>query len=180
MLLAAVLFFSGCSDEGNPTTPPVDTEHPPPTTMTLQLVRLDAGGNPTTDTTRATVRDTTQTPSKIPVEGMLELQAGASYAGTFILYDESQTPAEDVTPEIVAEQDSHLFVPMYEQGSALIINGLSKDSKGFDFGLNFTAQAVRADTGRIHVMLLHFDSGDKNSDEYDTDIDQYFPVTITE
>src|SRR5690606_23944064 len=89
ILLAAVLFFSGCSDEGNPTTPPVDTEHPPPTTMTLQLVRLDAGGNPTTDTTRATVRDTTQTSSKIPVEGVLELQTGASYAGTFILYDES-------------------------------------------------------------------------------------------
>lgn len=181
-MLAVVAFFSGCSEESNPAKPPVDTEHPPPTTVTLQLTRLDAGGNPTTEVTSVTVRDTTQTPIKIPVDGVLQLHAGASYAGTLILRDESKTPVEEVTADIIAEKNAHLFVFTPDAGlhSVLTVTGLDKDVNNFDFGLNFKVATTSVGAGAINVVLRHYDSGNKNDNEYDTDIDRDFPVVIAE
>jgi hypothetical protein len=181
-MLAIVAFFSGCSDEGNPAKPPVDTEHPPPTTVTLQLTQLDASGNPTGETTSVTVRDTTQTPIKIPVDGILRLHAGASYKGVLILRDESKTPAEDVTADILAEKDAHIFIftPDASVHSVLAVSDLDKDNNGFNFGLNFKVTTSGIGAGNINVVLRHYDSGDKNDNEYDTDIDRNFPVVITE
>lgn len=181
-MLAVVAFFSGCSDESNPANPPVETEHPPPTTVTLQLTRLDAGGNPTTDVTSVTVRDTTQTPIKIPVEGILQLHAGVSYRGVLTLRDESKTPAEDVTSDIIAEKDAHVFIFTPDVGltTVLSVGELDKDNNGFDFGLNFKVTTMSVGTGNINVVLRHYDSGNKNDNEYDTDIDRDFPAVIAE
>ncbi len=177
----ASLVFASCSDD--PTAPPVDNEHAPPTTITVELVALDAAGNPTTQKTTATVRDTTVVKGKARVEGLLQLDAGVQYRGSITLYDESKSPAENVTSEIVQEKDGHIFLFAPGGGldtSRILITDKDKDSKGFDVGLTFLLQATAGPsaTGTINVQLRHYDSGNKNDTVYDTDINSNVPVQI--
>lgn len=179
--LASFVFASCSSDD--PTAPPVDNEHAPPTTITVELVKLDAAGNPTTEKTTATVRDTTVVKGKPRVEGLLQLDAGAKYRGSISLFDESKSPAENVTHEIVQEKDGHIFLFAPGGGldaSRIVITDKDKDSQGFDVGLSFMLQATAGPSvnGTINVQLRHYDSGNKNDTVYDTDINSNIPAQI--
>ena len=180
-LALASFFFASCSSD--PTAPPVDNEHAPPTTMSIELVKLDASGNPTAEKTSATVRDTSVVKGKPRVEGLLLLDAGARYRGSITLFDESKSTVENVTDEIVQEKDGHIF--LFAPGSGLdatriLITGKDKDSKGFDVGLSFLLEATAGApaTGLLNVQLRHYDSGNKNDTVYDTDINSSVPVQI--
>lgn len=175
-------FFASCSSD-DPTAPPVDNEHAPPTTITVELVKLDAGGNPTSEKTSATVRDTSVVKGKPRVEGLLLIDAGAVYRGSITLFDESKSTAENVTDDIVQEKDGHIFLFTPGGGldaSRIQISDKDKDSKGFDVGLSFRLQATagQAVTGTINVQLRHYDSGNKNDTVFDTDINSELPVQI--
>ncbi|MBI3260115.1 MAG: hypothetical protein HYZ54_11670 [Ignavibacteriae bacterium] len=183
-----VFFFSalalliGCSDD--PSIPPVTVDHPPATTVILTLVHIDNLGNPL-DTTSCTVRDTSVTAlkGKPSVEGKLLLKYQNIYKGTFTLLDESQSPTKDVTGEVVAEKEAHLFkLTVKENGNpsaAVVISDLDKDSKGLDFGLNFKVMTgANLANGAIHVILEHHDDGNKLGAQYDTDLDRDFPFEL--
>ncbi len=177
-----MLVVVGCSN--NPNNPPVSGEHPPATTVILTLIRTNAAGV-ALDTTSCTVRDTSVIKGKPLVEGKLSLLAGSTYKGSFMLFDESQTPSKDITSTIVDEKDAHVFkFSVKENGttsSTLVITDLDKDSKGLDFGLNFraTTSAVSKPTnGVIHVLLEHHDDGNKAGATFDTDLNRDFPFEL--
>jgi hypothetical protein len=172
----------GCSED-NPEAPPVETEHPPATTVTMYLIRLDSTGVETTDTTTATVRDTSVVPGKPANEDTLMVNAGTSYKGTFKLIDESVNPPDDLTQDIIDEQDAHLYVFTISSSlnGKLTVTDLNKDHNGLDFGQIFKVNVNSgvAGSGFIHVQLQHHDSGDKTDNVYDLDLDRDFPVEIS-
>jgi hypothetical protein len=179
----AVFLINGCKKEDNPAAPPPTVEHPPATTVTMILVRLDGSGNPTTDTTKCTVRDTSLVHGKFFLEGSLNLISGNAYKGTFILLDESQTPAENLNADIISEKDAHVFKFSCTGGfdtARVKISNQDLDSHGLVFGLNFkvTVTAGSPVNGNIHVILEHHDDGNKSGTEFDLDLDRDFPVVI--
>lgn len=182
LLISGLALLIGCSKD--PATSPVNDEHPPATTVILTLIRIDSDGKKL-DTTICTVRDTSVIEGKPSVEGELSLKSGSTYLGSFIALDESQTPAKDITNEIIAEKDAHLFkFAVKENGnpsSAVVISELDKDSKGLDFGLNFkavTTDIAKPVKGAIHIILEHHDDGNKSGTQYDSDLNRDFPFTI--
>lgn len=177
VLAAFTVLLNGCKEEENPAVPPVDDEHAPPTTMVVVL--KEAGK---TDSTKSLVRDTTVIKGKAMVEDTLRIVSGKTYTGYIVLYDESQTPVENATQEIVDDQDNHLFVftPGGGANGRVTVSGLNKDTKGADFGLTFsvTVSGTGAANGTLQVRLRHYGGNPKTGTTYDTDIDQTFPVKI--
>jgi hypothetical protein len=181
LAIAAIfgLYTSGCKKEDNPAnTPPPTVEHPPATTVTLIL--KDSTGATIVDS--CTVRDTSQVHGKPTVTGQLDLQAGKTYKGVFVLYDETKTPADNITGDIISEKDAHVFKFRFisTDSTRIAVSGLDVDSKGLPFGLNFTIKATAggAITGNLHVILEHHDDGNKSGTEFDLDLDRDFPVSI--
>lgn len=177
VLAVFTVLLNGCKEEENPAIPPAADEHAPPTTM---IVVLKEAGK--IDSTKSLVRDTTVIKGKAMVEDTLRIASGITYAGYIVLYDESQTPVENATQEIVDDQDNHLFVftPGGGANGRVTVSNLSKDSKGSDFGLTFsvTVSGTGAASGTLQVRLRHYGGNPKTSATYDTDIDQTFPVVI--
>jgi hypothetical protein len=180
LVLLTIATLYGCSKDP---VSPVGDEHAPPTTVVMQLIRLDSAGK-AVDTTMCTVRDTSVIKGKPRVEGGLSLLSNSKYKGSLILLNESKSPAEDVTAEIVAEKDAHVFRYMVrgDAPNAVSITNLDKDDKGLDFGLNFevktTGGAVVKLTGVINLILEHHDDGNKLGATFDTDINQDFPFDM--
>jgi hypothetical protein len=177
------LVLDGCKKEDNPAAPAETVEHPPATTVYFIVTQLDNSGNPTTIKDTCVVRDTTQTSNKKFVDGVLNLSVSKAYAGTFELYDETKTPAENLNADIISEKDAHLFKFQPTGGidtNHVKISNLDLDSNGKPFGLNFkiAVTAGGAATGVIHVQLEHHDDGNKDGTVFDLDLDRDFPVTI--
>lgn len=184
LLISCIAILVGCSKD--PTASPVGDEHSPATTVILTFVRIDSTGRGL-DTTNCTVRDTSvkAIKGKPFVEGKLALKSGSTYIGNFIVLDESQVPAEDITSTITAEKDAHLFrFAVKENGNisnVVVVSELDKDSKGLDFGLHFkaiTSDIAKPSVGVIHVILEHHDDGNKAGSQFDTDLDRDFPFEI--
>ncbi len=182
LLVCSLAILAGCSK--NPTGTPVENEHPPATTVILMMIRVDVDGK-ALDTTNCTVRDTSVIKGKPALEGNLDLMSGSTYLGRFVTLDESQTPAKDVTSTIIDEKDGHIFkFAVKENGNpstVVVISNLDKDSKGLDFGLNFTAitsDITKPSDGVIHVILEHHDDGNKAGAQFDTDLDRDFPFSV--
>ncbi len=181
-LSLVLLLIAGCN-EGDPSSPPVNNEHPPATTITLTCVRLDAQGGATTDTVRSTVRDTSVVKGRPETEGVLDLTAGTTWRCSVTLFDESADTVEDVTHDIELEKEGHVFLFLPFGGvdaTRLLISGLDKDEKGFDVGLHFTIVVTPgpAASGLLNVVLRHYDSLNKNDTQFDTDVNRDFPVSI--
>ena len=181
-LFALVILIAGCSKD--PTAPPVSNDHSPATTVILTLVRVNLSGI-ALDTTSCTVRDTSVIKGRLPIEGKLSLQAGSIYKGYLTLLDESQLPVKDITSSIIAEKDAHQFRFTVKENdmpsTAVVISDLDKDSKGLDFGLNFTATTgviTKPAIGAIHILLEHHDDGNKAGAQFDTDLNRDFPFEL--
>jgi hypothetical protein len=183
ILFGLLLVSNGCKKEDNPATvQPPAVEHPPATTVTFVL--LDSTGTTIVDS--CVVRDTSQVHhGEAPVVGQLDLHAGTTYRGTFRLYDETQNPIENITQDIISEQDAHVFKFTSVGGidtTMVKVTDRDLDSHGFPFGLNFkvvVAPGVGTVNGALHVILEHHDDGNKNGTEFDLDLDRDFPAGVT-
>ena len=181
-MISVLAVLTACS-EGDPVQPPVTNEHAPATTIVLTLARLDSSGVATTDSTSVTVRDTTVVKGKPAIVGTLLVQGGARYRAVFTLLDESGSIAKNVTGDISAEKEGHLFLITPVGGidaSRIEISGKDKDANGADVGLTFllTASVGSATIGKLNVALRHYDSNNKQDAVYDTDIDMDLPIEI--
>ena len=99
-----------------------------------------------------------------PVIDDIVLTKGETYTVDLEVWNELESPAENVTPEIKDEMDEHQFFiygtsvdgPGSETSSALVKHSYAdKDSKGFVIGLSNTIEAVAAGEGSVYVMLRH-------------------------
>ncbi len=109
------------------------------------------------------------------------LARGKSYNCTLEILNESVSPADNITNEILAEADDHEF--FFQATDALVtINNLSKDGKGLPVGVTSTWTAsAAAGTGTINITLKHKPGIKKAGDTFavgDTDISLDFTLKI--
>lgn len=85
------------------------------------------------------------------------LKNGETYTGTLLVLNESQSPAEDITAEISAEDEDHQF--FYEVtgnlAGNLAISYNDKDADNNPVGLKTTVKPSGVATGKLKVTLRH-------------------------
>ena len=167
------LYFS-CSDDDDNTPEPINEEEVI-TTMTVTLT--DAMGNVVTMQTQDLDGDG---PNEPVVSGGT-LSAGTTYTGSIVWLNEMEDPAEDVTLEIVEEQDEHQ-VFFSAMDLAVDFAYVDFDSNGFPVGTQFTLTTTNAGSGTVTITLIH-EPMKPNDGTVDTaggsiDIQTSFPVTV--
>ncbi|MEX0288677.1 MAG: type 1 periplasmic binding fold superfamily protein [Flavobacteriaceae bacterium] len=170
----SVLVYS-CSDDDSPPAP-VDEEEVI-TTMTVTLTP-QGGGTAITLQSRDLDGDGPNAPD-ITVSG--NLSANTTYDGSIELLNETESPAEDVTEEIEAEDEEHQF--FFSVSGSLATTGYSdQDADGNPVGLQFTLVTGAAGSGALGVTLRHEpkkpNDGTLTDAGGETDITQTFNVTV--
>jgi hypothetical protein len=184
LLLAALVagaLFASCS-EGNPSSPPVNNEHDPPTTIVLRCIAVNAAGEPI-DTVTALARDTTVVKGLPEYQGVLALKSGATYRCDVLLTNETMRPPEDVTEGIDRERNAHMFVWTPMNGvdtSRVVLSDFSMDGNGALYGRSCRAVVPLGPpaSGTLNIVLRHYDSGVKSEPVFDTDVNRSFPLRI--
>jgi len=170
-LVATMLLLPGCDNED----PEPVNEEEVITTVTVTLTPLT--GSVVTLRYFDADGDAGSAQPEITVSG--PLAANMMYTGSVEFLNETESPAEDVTEEIVEEADEHLLC--YEvEGITLTVVATDEDSEGRPLGLTTQWQAGAAGTGSVTVLLRH-QPGTKTGDcpgGGDTDVEVTFPLTI--
>lgn len=94
------------------------------------------------------------------------------------VFDRSQTPEKNITEEIVAERNDHLFVYTTDV-KGLTINYADKDDEGKNFGQKTTWSAM-VGSGKLTIRLYHEPSDKDKLDNPGGEIDfeVTFPISI--
>lgn len=122
--------------------------------------------------------------------GELELAAGETYAGSVALFNDLESPPEDITEEVEEEDYAHQF--QYSvTGDAdryITVSNLDVDRNGLDLGLSFDVsvsdEASAGTEGTFVVVLRHYDeatednTAPKENDTGETDIRVDVPLVL--
>lgn len=177
-LLSATLAlaFSACKKDDPPT--PVEQE-------LITTVRLNiTGPNGFSQSFNYKVENGFgSTPGTIQID-TLKLTANTAYTVTTQVLNEKESPAEDVTLEVIEEKDKHLFTfvssPATGAGSLTMSNG-SVDNNNQPFNQTIMVQTGAAGSGKLTVTLMHF-AGVKPTGTApmaaETDAEAIFPVLL--
>ncbi len=106
----------------------------------------------------------------------ISLKPNKTYGFTIELFDDSKSPATNISEEVAGEADEHLFVYTPTPASLLTFTITDKDSKNYPIGLKAEVKTTTAGTGKLKVQLRH-QPGSKNgtatpgSDDVNLDFD---------
>lgn len=151
-ILAAIaitgLVFTGCSNDDDAPAPVNEEEVI--TTLTVTLV-------PTTGSTvTLTSRDLDGDGPDAPVFDISgNLAANTTYTGSVVVLNETETPAENITLEVVEEDLEHQFFFVAGGNLDITTNGFNLDSDGNILGTTFNVTTGAASTGTYTVTLIH-------------------------
>jgi hypothetical protein len=139
----AIISLNSCSNDDKP----VNEEE----VITTVTTTLTGGGQVITLTSRDLDGDGPNAPV-ITVSG--NLTANTSYMGSTTFLNETETPAENITTEILDEGVEHQI--FYQAPSALgTFTYNDTDANGKPIGLQFTLLTGNAGTGNVTVTLRH-------------------------
>lgn len=149
LAIMAIFLFISCSDDVDEAAQTHEQEVF--TTMTITLVPSDGSSNIILQTEDLD-GDGPNAPA-VTVSG--NLKASNTYTGSIRWYNKTETPAEELTAEIVEEKDEHQIFYTVGSGLMMTVSDLSKDSKGNTFGHTFSLKNLSAGTGTLTVTLIH-------------------------
>ena len=114
-----------------------------------------------------------------PVIESIVLAANTSYTISTSFLDESKSPVENITAEILKESNDHL-VCYAVSGSAPAVQITDQDKKKNPLGLAGTIKTTTAGNGSIKVSLKHMPDKKASTpcSTGETDVEVTFPVTI--
>jgi hypothetical protein len=146
------------------------------TTLRVTMVETGAAGSST-----FTFRDVDGPGGQAPtVFDSIVVNAGRNYTVTLQFLNESVSPADDITTEVLAEANDHqvFFAPT---GVSITTLNLNKDGNGLDLGTTSTWNTGATGTGTMRITLKHKPgtkaAGDPVS-KGDTDVEVDFPVRL--
>ena len=146
-LLLVALVFTGCS-ESNP--PPVNEEE----VITTLTVTLTPAGGGTAITLKKTDLDGDGPDAPMySVSG--NLAAGTTYSGVIKVENETETPAENITEEVLEEDEEHQFFFTTAGGLDVTTTYADMDDDGNPLGVEFNLTANTASMGTFTVTLRH-------------------------
>lgn len=164
---AGALFFSSCDRNED------DNQEELITTVELTFSRAGQADQV------FTFKDEDGAGGKSPVIDDIVLAANTAYTVKVSVLNESISPAEDITEEIEAEKDAHLFVYQVS-GANATFSATDTDSKGKPVGLNAAVTTAGASSGTLKLTLKH--EADKSAAEPlntgETDVEATFVLKI--
>ncbi len=170
-----LLTFSSCSDD-DPAPEPINEEEII-TTFTATLVP-DGGGTTITLQTRDLDGDGPN-PPEVTVSG--DFVPNSVYNGSLVLLNETETPSENITNEVEAEDEEHQFFYTIGGGLNASTEYANFDDDGNPLGTAFTFSTGAASSGTLGFTLRH-EPTKPNTDLADaggeTDIAVTFSVSI--
>ncbi len=173
-LLLVALIFTGCSDDDPPT--PVNEEE----VITTMTVTLTPSGGGTTVTLNFEDLDG-DGPNAPVVSVSGNLTAGTTYSGVVKVENKTETPAENITEEVLEEADEHQFFFTPAGGLNVSTTYSDQDGDGNPLGVEFALSANAASSGTLTVTLRH-EPTKPNTGISDaggeTDIEATFNVTV--
>lgn len=180
--LLAILFISSlaiisCSDDDHP-----EHAHEEEVITTMKIVLTPATGTEVTLQSQDLDGDGPNAPIITPGT----LAANTTYQGVITVLNETVSPADDVTTEVIAEADEHQFFYSATGVNSTFTYAAPNDSNGNPLGVNFTLQTGDAGTGNYVFTLRHepnktaagVKTGDITNAGGETDIEATIPVTI--
>ncbi|MDB2317602.1 type 1 periplasmic binding fold superfamily protein [Flavobacteriales bacterium] len=173
-LALGALIFSSCEKDHAH----VHNEHEVMTTLTYTLTAADAD----TVTLKFIDLDGEGGEDGTTIGGTLK--ANTIYAGSIEILNETETPAEDVTIEILEEDEDHQFFFTTTEG--LTVSYSDKDENGNPIGQLNSLTTGGEGAGTIMITLLHEPNksgtgvagGDMTEAGGERDIEVIFPVNV--
>jgi len=151
LFLAFTAAFSACKKKTTPT--PVEQE----LITTVKLIVTNGAGFAQTFIYKVENGFGSTTAGTIQID-TIKLAPNTTYSVTTELYNEKESPAENITEEVLDEMDEHLFLyqsmPASGAGSITFSNG-SKDGNNLPFNQTITFVTGNAGTGSLQVDLIH-------------------------
>lgn len=175
-ILAVMLVFTSCKKDD----PDPPNQEEIITTVNYTLTPTSGG-----TTVVMTFQDLDGDGPNTPIISGGTLVAGETYSGSLELLNETENPAEDITTEIMDEDDEHqFFFSSTVTGLSIAYN--DQDGNGNPVGLLSTLTTGAAATGTVTIILLHepvktasgVSGGDPTNAEGETDIEVTFPVNV--
>ena len=143
------LLFVACSSDDEAAPEPVNEEE----VITTMIVTLDGPDQVVTLEYRDLDGPDGPDSAEITVSGALT--AGATYAGSIMLLNETEVPAGNITEEVEEEDDEHQF--FYTPSSDLIVEVEygNFDGNGNPLGTMFILTTGAASSGSLTFTLQH-------------------------
>jgi hypothetical protein len=138
----------GCSDDD--AAPEVINEEEVITTVILTLT--PESGDQVVLTTLDLDGDGPDEPVTTVVGSFLE---NTQYQGAVRFLNETETPAEEITDEVVEEADEHQVFYTVGEGLNITTTYLDFDSNGNPLGVSITLETGEASSGSLTVTLRH-------------------------
>ena len=179
MLLLTSLLFLGivsCSNDEDPDIPPE-----PELITTLNYTLTSSGG----DVVVLSFQDIDGDGGNAPIVMNGTLAANDSYTGSLELLNESVSPAEDITQEIMEEDEEHQFFFQSTVPGLTVAYG-DQDEDGNPIGLITNLFTADAGSGSMTIILRHepnksgegVASGDITNASGETDIEVTFTIDV--
>ena len=180
--LAALVLLSTAACNRDDTPEPDEQEL---ITTLRVIVRPQAGGAEQTFTYKVQNGFGSTSPGTVQID-TLRLSAGAVYNAQLEVLNESEAPAENITEEILAERDDHLFLLVSNPASgagSIAVSGGNTDNQGRPLNQTVQLTAGAAGSGTLTVTLLHEPTDKAGSTPSaaggETDLEAIFPARIT-
>lgn len=85
---------------------------------------------------------------------------------------------EDLTDEIRNEAENHQIIYTSTPSELMAIENLDVDANGLPFGLQAELKTLKSGTGKLRLVLKHFNGSKTNVNAGSTDVDVQFPIVI--
>jgi len=179
--LALVFFvataFTACSSDD----PEVVNEEELITTLTATL-KPSGGG---TDIILKSVDLDGDGPDAPVISVSANLSANTNYSGVLKVENETESPAEDITLEVLEEDEEHQFFFTPTNNIATVTYD-DMDGDGNPIGVQFSLATTTAATGNLTITLRHkpiktasgVSNGDITNAGGETDVQAVFPITV--
>ena len=176
VLLFIMGAFASCKDKSTETPDPINQSE---LITKVQLVFRDSITNNIVQT--ATFSDLDGPGGNVATLDSILLSSNTTYYMDIVVLDETKTPVDTISNEILNEGDVHLFVFSPNPTSNFLeTNLLDLDINFKPIGLSSILKTSAAGVGTYTVELRHFTSEQAKADNlvYDTDISILFNVRL--
>ncbi|MBI1266680.1 MAG: type 1 periplasmic binding fold superfamily protein [Cryomorphaceae bacterium] len=174
-ILVMILGIVGCKkDKDEVETPPIVNEEEVITTVKLMFTDIDGMAADTEAVFRDPDGEGGQSPD---IFDDIVLAAGTTYQCTILLLNETVTPIDTISNEVLAEGDEHLFCFDVAGADATIVR---TDTDGtYEIGLESQWTTGLASQGTVTVVLKHQPGiKDGTCGIGETDVEVVFDATI--
>lgn len=173
LLLAALATVAVACKDDDPVEDPHD-DHEEELITTVKLTFTDSA---TSTSTVYMFQDLDGDGGNVPTIDTLFLDSSATYYVNAEFLNESESPAEDITPEIIAEDTDHLVC--YSTSSNVGIEVTDYDANNLELGLESTWSTMSAETGSVMLSLKHQPGiKDGSCSVGETDVEVDFPLVV--